>query len=35
VSTAGLGELLADLEADDDLRAKLEIELLRGTSDSG
>jgi hypothetical protein len=24
-----MGELLADLEADDDLRAKLEIELLR------
>ncbi|HET9310219.1 MAG TPA: hypothetical protein VFP41_03220 [Actinomycetota bacterium] len=26
----GMGELLADLEADDDLRARLEIELLKG-----
>jgi hypothetical protein len=30
VRNPGLGELLADLEADDDLRARLEIELSRG-----
>jgi hypothetical protein len=28
----GIAELLMDLEADDDLRAKLEIELLDGAS---
>ena len=29
----GIADLLMDLEADDDLRAKLEIELLSGASD--
>jgi len=29
VRNPGIGDLLADLEADDDLRARLEIELLR------
>ena len=27
---AGFGDLLAELEADDDLRARVEIELLNG-----
>lgn len=30
VRNPGLGELLADLEADDDLRARFAIELLNG-----
>ena len=29
VKNPGMGGLLADLEADDDLRAKLEVELLK------
>jgi hypothetical protein len=32
VRNPGIGDLLADLEADDDLRARLEIELLGRTS---
>jgi hypothetical protein len=30
VRNPGMGDLLADLEADDDLRAELEVALLRG-----
>ena len=30
VRNPGIGELLADLEADDDLRARFETELLNG-----
>jgi hypothetical protein len=30
VRNPGMGDLLAELEADDDLRAKLEMELLGG-----
>jgi len=32
---AGIGDLLIDLEADDDLRARLEMELLRGADADG
>jgi hypothetical protein len=34
VRNPGIGELLADLEADDDLRARFEMELLSG-ADAG
>jgi hypothetical protein len=32
VRNPGMGDLLADLEADDELRARLEIELLDGAA---